>query len=215
MRVQEGDEGPAEVGTLDAVRVRVMTLGEGADVEMVRVELLSEMDLFFVYAHSVRAAEYAEIQEEQRLMVSFQDYPGVLCRSLNNVITKPHSHLAVLVMHPDGHARLDFIENMEFKFVELLSVNFMRCPDDVIREQVSYRYNTLKAQKALLAARLQDVQRLIQAKNPSLLLQLQRAAGPAASASGGASGVAPSAGLSASASGSPPASSSGVATRRP
>jgi hypothetical protein len=33
----------------------------------------------------------------------------------------------------DGSARLDFIQNMEYKFVELLSCHFIPSPEDVIR----------------------------------------------------------------------------------
>ena len=40
---------------------------------------------------------------------------------LNNCIKEPHSHLAVFVIEREGLARLDFIQNMEYKFVELLS----------------------------------------------------------------------------------------------
>jgi hypothetical protein len=35
------------------------------------------------------------------------------------------SHLAVFVIEREGLARLDFIQNMEYKFVELLSVGIL------------------------------------------------------------------------------------------
>jgi len=105
-------------------------------------------------------------------MIDFPDYASVLCRSLNSAIKDPHSYLAVFVMHSDGHARLDFIQNMEYKFVELLSCNFMRTPEAAVRERISYRYNTVKSKLAMLQARITDVQKIVQAKNPSLLLQL-------------------------------------------
>lgn len=50
------------------------------------------------------------MQEEQKLMVEFQDYPNVLIRMLNNCIKEPHSHLVVFVMQHDINARLDFIQ---------------------------------------------------------------------------------------------------------
>lgn len=50
------------------------------------------------------------MQEDQKLMVEFQDYPNVLIRMLNNCIKEPHSHLAVFVMQHDVNARLDFIQ---------------------------------------------------------------------------------------------------------
>jgi len=77
-------------------------------------------------------------------MVDFSDYANVLIRMLNNCIKEPHNHIAVYLMQADGRARLDFIQNMEYKFVELLSVDFARAPEDVIRQHISYRYNTIK-----------------------------------------------------------------------
>jgi len=111
-------------------------------------------------------------------------------------------------MNREGSARLDFIQNVvrhgaawhsyarglvqpphffpyislqSFKFIELLSVNFSRSIDDVIRQQVAFRYNSQKSKCAVLQARLHDVVNVVKVKNPSLLLQLQR---PATSTAG-------------------------------
>lgn len=187
MRVQEDDHGPQEVGTLEAIRAKVLVHGDASDPRGVRVELTSETDLFFHYTHTVTAGEFPALQEEQKLMIEFPEYPNVLCRSLNHAIKEPHTHLAVFVMNRGGHARLDFIANMEYKFVELLSANFERSPDEVTRASISFRYNSLKSRLAMMTARLQDVQKLVQAKNPSLLLQLQKSVGGEGAAGGGAS----------------------------
>jgi hypothetical protein len=79
-------------------------------------------------------------------------------------------------MQKDGHARLDFIQNMEYKFIELLSCEFTASSEEVIRQQITYRYNSVKSKLALMQARLQDINALVKVKNPSLLLQLQKSA---------------------------------------
>ena len=48
-------------------------------------------------------------------------------------------------MQRDGQARLDFIENMEYKFLEMLTIDFIASPEDIIRQNVTFRYNVLKA----------------------------------------------------------------------
>jgi hypothetical protein len=58
--------------------------------------------------------------------------------------------------------------------VELLSVNFARSSDDVVRQQIAFRYNSVKSKLAVLQARMQDVVNVVKIKNPSLLLQLQK-----------------------------------------
>lgn len=39
-------------------------------------------------------------------------------------------------MQRDGSARLDFIENMEYKFLEMLTVDFIAAPEDIIRQVI-------------------------------------------------------------------------------
>ncbi|CAN0374207.1 unnamed protein product [Ectocarpus sp. 8 AP-2014] len=147
--------------------------GDDAAPQSVRVELSSEADLFFHYTHSIDDASFQVMQEEQKLMVEFQDYPNVLIRMLNNCIKEPHSHLVVFVMQHDVNARLDFIQNMEYKFVELMSLQYTRSAEDIVQHQITYRYNAMKSRLALMQARLQEVNNLVKLKNPSLLLQLQ------------------------------------------
>lgn len=48
-------------------------------------------------------------------------------------------------MHPDGQAKLDFIENLEYKFLEMLSLEFISAPEEIVRGNVSFRYNLMKA----------------------------------------------------------------------
>jgi len=52
---------------------------------------------------------------------------------LNSCIKEPHSFLAVFVMQRDGRATLDFIQNIEYKFIELLSLEFMASSEEIIR----------------------------------------------------------------------------------
>ena len=93
----------------------------------------------------------------------------------NNCIKEPYSFLAVFIMCKDGSAKLDFIQNIEYKFIELLSCEFIASPEEVVRQNITYRYNSVKTKVHLMEARLKDVNNLVKVKNPSLLLQLQKA----------------------------------------
>ena len=57
---------------------------------------------------------------------------------------------------------------MEYKFVELLSCNFIASPEDVIRAHICFRYNILKSRLALVQARLQDIESLIKVVDPAV-----------------------------------------------
>lgn len=176
LRVQQTDAAtPQEAGTLEAVRVKLLLLGDEAAPSAFRVELTSENDLFFHYSHTLDGPGFRQVQEAQKLMVEFGEYAQVLVRMLDTCIREPHSHLAVFVMQRGGRGHLDFIQNMEYKFVELLSLAFVASDDETVRQSIAFRYNAVKSRLALMQARLQDINALVKIKNPSLLLQLQRA----------------------------------------
>ena len=73
-------------------------------------------------------------------------------------------------MAKDGSAKLDFIQNVEYKFIELLSCECMASSEKVVRENITFRYNSMKSKVQLMEARLKDVNNIVKIKNPSLLL---------------------------------------------
>jgi hypothetical protein len=77
-------------------------------------------------------------------------------------------------MQKEGTARLDFIQNIEYKFIELLSLDFVNSPDDTVRKQISFRYNAVKSKLALMQDRINTISNIVKIKNPSLLLQIQK-----------------------------------------
>mmetsp|Transcript_42657 Transcript_42657/g.114211 ORF Transcript_42657/g.114211 Transcript_42657/m.114211 type:complete len:238 (-) Transcript_42657:5-718(-) len=179
LRVQDAaSDGPQQVGTLEAIKVKMLIQGEDAGPTGIRIELSSESDLFFHYHHTLDEVGFQAVQEQQKLMVEFPEYPNVLIRMLNSCIKEPHSHLAVFVMQHNAEeraARLDFIQNMEYKFVELMSCQYEHTADEAVQQHISYRYNAMKSRLSLVQTRLQEVNNLVRLKNPSLLLQLQKA----------------------------------------
>ena len=52
-------------------------------------------------------------------------------------------------------------QNMEYKFVELMSCQFQASSEDHIKQQVTYRYNAVKSRLALMQARLADINALV------------------------------------------------------
>ena len=103
---------------------------------VLKMELTSENDLFFHYTHSLDEQGFRLVQEQQKLMVDFAEYAAVLIRMLNTCIKEPLQHLAVFVMQRGGRAHLDFIQNMEYKFVELLSTSFVASDEETVRPNI-------------------------------------------------------------------------------
>ena len=58
-------------------------------IEQVKVELTSENDLFFHYTHVVTLDSFRHMQEQQKLMVDFNEYSNVLIKMVNSCIKQP------------------------------------------------------------------------------------------------------------------------------
>ncbi|KAL3150784.1 hypothetical protein ABBQ32_000551 [Trebouxia sp. C0010 RCD-2024] len=151
-----------DAGSVEAIKVRVLVCGSQPDLEAVRIELTSESDLFFHYTHTIGPAAFQQLmQEAQKMMIDFNSYPAVFLRMVNSCIQTPQTHIAVLLTESSGAARLDFIQNMEYKFVELMSCQFQVSSEEYIKQQVTYRYNAVKSRLALMQARLADINALV------------------------------------------------------
>jgi hypothetical protein len=68
------------------------------------------------------------------------------------------------------NGRLEFIQNLDYKFIELLHCNFTQLDEAERRDAIQFRYNAAKTKLQIMEARLRDVNSLLKLKNPSLLL---------------------------------------------
>eukprot|EP00823_Brevimastigomonas_motovehiculus_P002248 TRINITY_DN1407_c0_g2_i1.p1 TRINITY_DN1407_c0_g2~~TRINITY_DN1407_c0_g2_i1.p1 ORF type:complete len:296 (+),score=91.55 TRINITY_DN1407_c0_g2_i1:31-888(+) len=161
-------------GSLVQLKVKILFLGQDDHPEAVRVELSSDDDLFFHYYHTLDFAGFRELQSRQKLKIDFPEYPGMLVSLFDKIIKEPLSYLSLLYLLENGTGRLDVVQNLDFKFVELLSLFFTQSPPEVVRQQIQYRFHALKWQVMMLQARLTDVNALVKLKQPSLLLQLKK-----------------------------------------
>ncbi len=123
---------------------------------------------------------FPELQEAQKLMIEFTQLSVVLIRMLNSCIADPHLNLAIFTEENESDARLDFIQNMEYKFVELLSCRCNKQSVEMIQRQITFRYNSVKQKLGVMTNRLVEITNLVKLKNPSLLLQLQKGGTPPA-----------------------------------
>lgn len=83
-------------------------------------------------------------------MVEFSDYSTVLIRMLNSCIKEPHVHLGIFSATNGNEARVDFIQNMEYKLVELLYCICSRSPTEVAQNHITFRYNAMKQKLVII-----------------------------------------------------------------
>jgi hypothetical protein len=162
--LRPADSADQDVGALEGIKVKVLAAGEENAVTTLRVELTSEADLFFHYSCVINHLGFQQLREDQKLMCEFRDFAVTILKMLNRCIREPQTYLAVLILGADGSANLEFIQNMEYKFVDLLVLPFRESPEDLIRQHITYRYNSVRTRLSMMTARLQDVSALVKVK---------------------------------------------------
>ena len=171
----EDNNGPQEVASFESIRCKILIRGEINHPIQIRLELSCENDLFFHFTSDIDEETYKIMQENQKLTVNFVEFANLIKRLFNNCINEPQSYISVFIMQKEGTARLDFIQNIEYKFVELLSVDFVNSPDDTVRKQIGYRYNALRTKLEMMQERIQTINNIVKIKNPSLVQQMRKA----------------------------------------
>ena len=171
----EDNNGPKEVASFEALRCKILCGGEEKNPVQIRIELSCENDLFFHFTSDIDQETYKIMQDSQKLTTNFSGFSSLVKKLFNNCINEPQSFIAVFIMQKEGTGRLDFIQNIEYKFIELLSIDFVNSPDDTVRKQISYRYNAIRTKLELIQNRIQTISNIVKVKNPSLLLQIQKA----------------------------------------
>ena len=170
----EDNNGPQEVASFEALRCKILLGGVENNPIQIRIELSCENDLFFHFTSDIDEETYKVMQENQKLTVNFSEFYNLVKRLFNNCINEPQSYISVFIMQKEGTGRLDFIQNIEYKFIELLSIDFVNSPDDTVRKQIGYRYNALRTKMEMMQDRIIAINNIIKIKNPSLIHQINK-----------------------------------------
>merc|ERR1712227_226253 len=97
-------------------------------------------------------------------------------KMFNSCINDPSQFLCVRTVEKNGTNRIDFVQNLDYKFIELLSIDFFQAPESIVDKSITFRYNSLRTKLALALARLQNVNTIIKTKNPALLKTIHQSA---------------------------------------
>ena len=170
----EDKDGPQEVASFESLGCKVLYKGQENNINQIRIELSCENDLFFHFTSDIDEQTFKLMQENQKLTVNFGEFCNLLKRLFNNCINEPQSYISVFIMQKEGTGRLDFIQNIEYKFIELLSIDFVNSPDDTVRKQIGFRYNALRTKMEMMQERIIAINNIIKIKNPSLIHQINK-----------------------------------------
>lgn len=171
LRVQEEGQ-PSQVGKMVEVDCKLLVEYHGKSLAEVRLELTTEADLFFNYAHVLNPDNFRSTQQDHKLLVNLSDYPDMLQRLLVSCADKPQEFISIFTMRRNGWARLDFVQNLKCKFLELLTCDFIISKQDEIRENVHYRHEHAKWELEMEIKRVNEVVYFLKHNCPSVLTKV-------------------------------------------
>lgn len=148
-------------------KIRFFTLMEDDNLTSFRIEITSDVNVFFVYQASFTEENFAEFKEKEQFEIDFVDFPSVLQEMLHS---KEYSVL--FKFEEESKAILAFQQKLKFKVVEIFSINFQPAPLDLVQQIVQYRFYQLKASTKALKSQLDDIYAMLKIKDPSMLRKM-------------------------------------------
>ena len=153
---------------------KIFSTDESIEQINVKIEIANDKNLFFYYSCEIDSALFDEIKENQKLTCNFNDFPELLIKYFDFCIKEQKSYLAVMNIKSDKKAVMELLENLEYKFVELININFVPASDDLIREQISYRYNSMRATHEITQSRIEIINGVLKDHDPQLITEVKK-----------------------------------------
>ena len=92
---------------------------------------------------------------------------------LNNCSKKKSSNSLVFMKKTNEESELKFIQNLEYKLIELMSLPHKKSTTEIIEAHIKFRYFKLQQKIIFMQEKYEFIFNLVKVKNPSLLLQIQ------------------------------------------
>lgn len=105
-----------------------------------RLEVLSQNDYYFLYEHKTEVFGYDEIRETQQLTPPFADYPTMLIKLFNQVISDPEHIKCQLQLYKDNTGDLYFNQILDYKVLLLLQCRLEQGSEDKVQRLIKFRH---------------------------------------------------------------------------
>ena len=165
----ENNEKQKNISSFEPIKCKILEQKNDKNSNKIRVELSCENDLFFHFTSDVNENIFNKMKNAQNLTAEFKDYSSLLIRLFDSCIQEPQVYVPTFIMKKNGTARLEIVKESEYKSLELLNVDFINSPDDVVKKQMIYRFSSLKSKINYNKNRIQVAGDVIMSNNPDIL----------------------------------------------
>jgi hypothetical protein len=144
-------EGEKDFASFEPLKCKVLSdvSGKGKDSKFtqVKVELSWESDLLFHYNSIIDEYTFADMKKKQNLNINFQEFCKLIEKICENCIKMPDTYIGTFTFNKDdGNGKLQFVKQSDFKFLELLLLDFKKSSDEIIQKNMLFRFACLKSQ---------------------------------------------------------------------
>lgn len=141
---------------------------------LIKFEIASDKDLYFYYSTKINQSCFDQIQRQQKLICDFVKLYDLLIKYLDLCIEQNKKFMAVLNIQEDKMAKLEIMENLEYKFAELIYLNFSPASRDFINKQIIYRYNSMRGLFDMTQNRIDIINGVLKDSVPSLISEVKK-----------------------------------------
>ena len=141
---------------------------------IIKFEIASDKDLFFYYSTEINKSSFEQIQRQQKLICDIIKFYDLLIKYLDLCIEQNKKFLAVFNIYEDKMAKLEIMENLEYKFAELINLNFSPVSKDFINKQIIYRYNSMRGLFDMTQNRINIINEVLKDTDPSLISEVKK-----------------------------------------
>ena len=87
------------------------------------------------------------MKKKQNLNINFQEFCKLIEKICENCIKMPDTYIGTFTFNKDdGNGKLQFVKQSDFKFLELLLLDFKKSSDEIIQKNMLFRFACLKSQ---------------------------------------------------------------------
>ena len=172
--IRKENQDISDNGIFESLLCKILTSDELNQISRIIIEIGCDKDLFFYYKSEINSDLFDTIKENQKLTCNFNEFSDLLINFFDDCIKDMKKFLAVFTVLNGGKGKMELFENLEHKFGELISLDFKSVSDDIIRQQISYRYNSMRATNNIVQNRINIINKVLKDMDPKLIFEIKK-----------------------------------------
>ena len=162
-------------GTFESLLCKILVSEDmNQQQKLIKLEIACDKDLFFYYSSEVNPEIFENLKQSQNLTCNFDSFSDLVIKFFDDCISDIKKFLAVFTLQNDGNAKLELFENLEHKFGELISLDFKPASEDIIKQQITYRYNAMRATNDIIQNRIGIINDVLKDLDPQLINEVKK-----------------------------------------